>query len=219
MAIIVRYHLHKTCSDMKNAGIFLLVIICMMACKPTMLPPEPKEGDEWVYRFFDYDEAGNMVYSDDRYLIGGSSTLNLTNSIVPYVDIHMPGGYLDSPVPAGIFRMEPDGLHRILYTGYAGKKEVLYLKYPGAMGNSYEVNVGAYNQGMNITSISDSVSVPYGTLTGLYKYEISFLGQPTGQLWFNENVWFVKYEQLDSLTSGTGIYVDYAYELVSYTPH
>jgi hypothetical protein len=221
MEIVVRYHLHKTCSDMKNYGIFLLVIICIMSCKPTKLPPEPKEGDEWAYRVFDYDETGNIVDSTDVYFIGETDNHQTSNTIEPYAHIHVPGNYYSyALIPAGEFRMESDGLYCLTFTsGAGGKGKILFLKYPGIVGDSFMMNAGNYSEGRNITSINDSISVPYGNLTGLYKYEFFYMGSPKGKLWFNENVWFAKYEKLDSLTSGTGVYVDYAYELVSYTPH
>ena len=172
-------------------------------------PFEEKINDHWVYRFNRFNESGVVIYTfpnlgvtANEYKISGESWAQL-----------YPGQYC-SPFPGGTYRIESDGLHH----GFGG----LFLKYPALAGDTFNVAFTdtSYHLEMRVVnSISDTLTVPYGYFSSLYSYTFFDQGAPVGNVWFNNDLWIVKYESIDSLTSGTGVYVNQSYSLVSYTPH
>jgi hypothetical protein len=202
---------------MKNQVIMLLVgIVCLNACKPeSQIAMEPKIDDVWIYRYIDYDGSGNVISSNDLTLNGQLYPVYGTpnNVMVPYVSLFLIT-HFQEVIPYGYYRMESDGLHCFNKLTVAGSDN-LFLKYPGVPGDIFTLTNGQnnYTEERTIVSINDSLTIPVGFFSDLYKYEFASEGVPVSNLWFRNDVWFVKYEVLDT----TGTYIDYAYELVSYT--
>jgi hypothetical protein len=201
-----------------QAILFFMALLGVVACNPPSTPtPEPKVSDVWVYRFIDYDESGTIVNTYDHTFtgVGGPDdtyvTLEDTSAL-----------FSPSIIPRGTYRMNTDGLYHVTNFEVGGVPR-FFLKYPGAVGDNYPWTTstsGVNLADVSITSTNDTATVPYGFFSGLYKYEADFTLSPTlGNIWFNDSVWFVKYEVFDSLTVGTGMYMDYSYGLVSYTAH
>jgi hypothetical protein len=206
---------------MRNQGIIFVLFICCSACQPTHLAPNPQENDQWVYRYKEYNEGGNVTDSSDISFTAVGFERG-KNTIEPW--IHMKRSDVDISqsfplIPYGDFRMRSDGLYFISDASLGGIDRMI-LKYPASSGEVYEVkSSGNYHfADITIASVNDAVTVPDGFYSNLYTYAFNYNGGSTANLWFSDSAWFVKYEHMDSLSTGTGMYLDYSYELVDYTP-
>jgi len=181
---------------MKNQGIVFFVVVFLMACQTnTILPPEPKEHDKWTYRFTHYDTLGNVIGSYTRsYTAIGFLKPVAPNTLAPYVCVRPDTvwNYNYGNFPHGDYRMEPDGLHFLTMMQLGGVTQ-LFLKCPGVAGENYSIDpVEA-----NINSVNDTLTVPFGFMSDLYKYEFSYEGTHVRTIWFNDSVWFVKSEEMN----------------------
>jgi hypothetical protein len=205
----------------KNYGIIVSLLICFTACDPTptILSPEPKADDKWTYRIKYYDESGNVTSSLDYNSTATGFNIG-TQVIEPWVSIKMDDFPDYSNIPCGDYRLREDGLYHIINLSLGGTP-TMFIPYPGNIGQAV---THTYNPDFavsrTIVSVNDTLTVPYGFFSALYKYDIEYTGMGvTNKLWFNDSVWIVKYETIDSLTIGTGVYVSSSIELVNYTAH
>jgi hypothetical protein len=195
-------------------------LLCIFySCETTSLP-EPKADDHWVYKYTDYDGSGNVVTSYNLHFtatgfdkeVGGGTTeqwVSMHNDSVTFPGIL---------IPQGDYRMRSGGLYYLTELSLGGVPSLM-AKYPGSVGDNFTVGSTVSPMDGSIISINSTVTVPAGTFTNLHCYSLSYQGEPIGNLWFNDSVWFVRYDELDSLASGTGMYVNHSCELVSYTQH
>jgi hypothetical protein len=185
-------------------------MVVAFSCTPPPDPPEPKLEDNWTYLYTNYDSLGNVV---------DTTTFHFqATELGSWVNLHNIENPTMTTLPSGCFRMKNDGLHTLV-SNISLSYDALFLKKPGAAGEIYQFNYyPGYDGDIIISSTSDSVTVPFGFFTSLYRYDYYFPAKGAN-IWFNDSVWFVKYNCLDSLESGLGTYVDYSYELVDYEMH
>lgn len=184
--------------------------ILFSSCTPPMEPPEPKIGDDWIYHCTSYDSNGVVLSEADITYHANERVYNNA----PWAQVDN-GDYLETEYIEGTLRMEYGGLWRVISTSI-NSYPVHWLKYPGAVGEGFSYNVTGTSSPTiywNIASITDSLDVPLGHFDNLYKYTQEVGGVSCGNLWFNDSVWFVKYE----LYADSASYIYKTYELVSYT--
>ena len=201
---------------MKNQMLFLCMLAGLTACtKHAPVTPDAKADDQWIYRYTNYNESGNITDTADiPYMAAGHSDDGFVT--IQRTDIQSSNTPI---IPYGDFRMEADGLHYISGNNI-GTASFLFLEYPGAPGDAFDIdNINNLHRQGNIISTTDTLTVPYGFQSNLYHYTLNIGGDPADHLWFSDSLWFVKYEAWDSLSNDTGIYLDYVYELVNYTVH
>jgi len=197
---------------MKNQ-LFLIIgamSVLFFACEQPTPAPEPKINDEWVYHMKQYDFNGNFLTEFDRVYQAQES---IQDNNVAWAFLN-DTNHLNEGWPGGIYRMNEDGLW---YTSNATESySALFLKYPGNVGEEYYYDIpGVYNYQVSIVSVNATLLVPYGNFTDLYQYTISSAGNPMYRVWFDENLWIVKF---DFLGQG-GTVITASYELASYTSH
>jgi hypothetical protein len=199
---------------MRNSvSVFVILMVVAFSCTPPPDPPEPKLEDNWTYLYTNYDTGGVVIYQYTIFLVAHSSGYN--DSWVTLADTF---GGSNLYVPYGRYRLNTDGLHATLWSPTL-TTSTLFLKYPGASGEIYPMHHGN-NAHVDITidSNNDTVTVPFGFFDDANQYHF-FNSSHTDQIWFNDSVWFIKYNRLDSLPSGLGTYLNYSYELVDYEMH
>lgn len=176
------------------------LLLGFSACS-TSGTPEPKTGDTWVYHYVDYNEDGSIAAEQ-----------NLTFTATEFIQNDVYWAFLSagSGFDIGYFRMDDNGLHQL-----SNGIDQLKLPYPGAVGDSaitYDSN-----QDMLWFIIRDnaaSINTPAGTFTAYY-YEGYDDNSLEDKLWFTPTHWFLRHEEYDQNLSGN--YIDYMFEIVSYT--
>lgn len=191
---------------MKKLLALFVLAGCLTACEPTVnVTPDPKLGDEWVMHYIDYNEDGSIAAETDLTF----TTTEIVFNNESWVQLVTPSGVL------GIFKMKDDGLHHLS----SSVADELFLSYPGTVGDSTHLHLYNENYVHYTSAVAQSTSIPSGIYTANYyvQYDTNSL---EAYIWFTENEWFIKFQEFDQTTIGPpGMFMDYQYELVSYTPH
>lgn len=182
----------------------LLLLFTACSSDPAVTP-NSKLGDTWVVRYTDFNEDGSVASQQDITL----STTEVIYNGESWVNLASPPS-----VVLGTYTMKPDGLHHLRNNS----TDQLFFSYPGTVGDSAAVVLDngdfAYHL---LTATGQSVNVPLGTVSNCHYYEQYDLNSIEAYIWFTENEWFVKFQEFDDHTVGPGSFMDYQYELVSYT--
>jgi hypothetical protein len=211
-------------AKMKNNGMIILMLtgtVCLFSCTKKEPVPESKVHDKWGYLIIDYDSVGSVVNVSSVNFTGGSTVIwggGSDGNGDEYAVLFTDTGFLNPvlyTIPYGMYKMKNDGLHSVSAT--AAGSNAPWLKYPGVLGETVVMhNIdNTYTEDRTLVSTNATVTVPAGTFGNQHLYEFKSGGLLIARLWFNEHEWFVKYEVYDS----TGTYVDYTYELMSYSAY
>jgi hypothetical protein len=205
---------------MKTQGIILITLtLILTSCQKTTRSPEPKADDQWTYRFTTYDESGTVTGTAERNFTAHGFTEESSKYIEQWVSITDDNFPSDAGFPCGHYRLQEDGLW-VLSALPTGGLPSQYLPYPGTVGQAFtSYHSSGLVSSMTIISINDSITVPYGHFSNVYQLQYLDNASTENTVWFNDSVWFVKFEDIDTLSSGFGYYVSQSVELVNYTAH
>jgi len=164
----------------------------------------------WEYNYYNHDSIGAITYTFNN-LRGVAYNFNGWANITPYEY-----GSSTNTLPFGIYRNYSDGLHR--YSNVVGNNEALFLKHPAVLLETYPVYYGnpIDTFQMEVSSISDTLTLPYSFISGLYKYSMSLNGTTLYRFWYNPQLWIVKCEKMKQFYNGSGFYADQSYNLATY---
>lgn len=184
-----------------------LVSGLLFSCNPNAnVTPDPKLGDTWVMRYEDYDEYGSLISAQD---------INVTTSEVifneeSWVQLNSPLGSL------GIFKMKSDGLHHLS----SGVTDELFFTFPGNVGDSTFFHLNGENYYHKTDAVNTSAILIGGTFNGVNSYTQYDDNSYEATILFTENEWFIKFMEFDEkVINPPGMFMDYQYEIISYTPN
>lgn len=193
---------------MKKTMRFIPVLILtgiLASCETASnITPDPKLGDTWVFRYEDYNEDGSLA---------GTQDINVTTTEVifnneSWVQLNTPIGSL------GIFKMKSDGLHHLS----SGVTDELFFTFPGNVGDSTFFHLNGENYYHKTDAVNTSASLIGGIYNGVNSYTQYDDNSYEATIIFTENEWFIKFMEFDDkILNPPGMFLDYQYEIISYT--
>jgi hypothetical protein len=183
----------------------LMAIVLFSCATPTVPTPDAKLGDVWIIHYKDFNESGGIDTETDLTV----TTTEVIFNNESWVQLNTTSGTI------GTFKMKSDGMHH----HPDASTDELFFTFPGTVSDSTHLHLYGEDYTHITGAVNQITTLPSGNYTSNY-YIQNDANSLEAYIWFAANEWFIKVQEFDETTSGPpGMFMDYQYELVSYTPN